>query len=149
MNLVGAMVGLTVIGTALPMVAEMSLAPVIAQKKANNFSVAESQAVAFAAQNEWQEEVLTESIPDNCSVITINDLAYTISCFQGVDQFRAEASRSFRLYSPAVVDDGNNGHGNDADGVDESNPGNSRVYCPYYDPLGEMKANKHCVPVAE
>ena len=131
----------------MPMVADMSLAPVIAQKRANNFSVAESQAVAFAAKNEWQEEVLTESIPDNCSVITIDELAYTVSCFEGVNKFRAEASRSFRLYSPVVVDDGNNGHGNDVDGVDESNPGNSKLYCPYYDPLGEMKANKNCIPV--
>ena len=41
MNIVSAMVGMSIMGAALPMVAQMSIQPSIAQKKAENFGVAE------------------------------------------------------------------------------------------------------------
>lgn len=147
MNLVSTMVGLSIAGTAMPMIAQMSMTPIIAQKQAANFAVAESQAVAFAAANEWQTQVGVP--PDNCSVMFIEANAYSVTCFHGLKRFRAEVTRSFRLYSPTPTstDDGDNGHGNDLDGVDESNPGNSKQYCPYYDPLGETKQFKNCIPV--
>lgn len=145
MNIVSVMVGLSITGTAMPMIAQMSLSPIIASKQASNFAVAESQAVAFASLNEWQTEVSTP--PDNCSVMFIEANAYSVTCFHGLGRFRAEVTRSFRLYTPPSTDDGNNGHGNDLDGVDESNPGNSKQYCPYYDPLGETKQFKNCIPV--
>ena len=56
MNLVSAMVGLSIAGIATPALMDMSLAPVIAQKRAANFAVAESQAVSFTAKNEWKLE---------------------------------------------------------------------------------------------
>ncbi len=146
MNLVSITVGGALIGMLSPFIASMSVQPVIAQKRAANFSAAEAVAVSYSAKNELLEE-LTD-VPTGCSVILLEERAYTISCFQGTGKFRMNASRSFRLLSPLPPsDDGNNGHGNDIDGIDESNPGNSRVYCPYYDPLGEFKENKHCIPV--
>lgn len=146
MNLVSITVGSALIGMLSPFIASMSVQPVIAQKRAANFSAAEAVAVSYSAKNELLEE-LTD-VPTGCSVILLEERAYTISCFQGTGKFRMNASRSFRLASPLpLADDGNNGHGNDIDGIDESNPGNSRVYCPYYDPLGEFKENKHCIPV--
>ena len=146
MNLISTMVGLSIAGVASPMLMDMSLAPVIAQKRASNFSTAEAVAVSYSAKNELLED-LTD-VPTGCSVILLEERAYTISCFQGTGKFRMTASRSFRLRSPLPPkDDGNNGHGNDIDGIDESNPGNSKVYCPYYDPLGEFKENKNCIPV--
>ena len=146
MNLVSTMVGLSIAGVASPMLMDMSLTPVIAQKRASNFSTAEAVAVSYSAKNELLEK-LTD-VPTGCSVILLEERAYTISCFQGTGKFRMTASRSFRLRSLLPpTDDGNNGHGNDIDGIDESNPGNSKVYCPYYDPLGEFKENKNCIPV--
>ncbi len=146
MNLVSITVGGALIGMLSPFIASMSVQPVIAQKRAANFSAAEAVAVSYSAKNELLEE-LTD-VPTGCSVILLEERAYTISCFQGTGKFRMNASRSFRLLSPLPPsDDGNNGHGNDIDGIDESNPGNSRVYCPYYDPLGEFKENKNCIPV--
>lgn len=144
MNLVSITVSGALVGMLSPFIASMSIQPVMAQKRASNFSAAEAVAVSYSAKNELLEE-LTE-VPTGCSVILLEARAYTISCFQGVGKFRMNASRSFRLLSPLpLTDDGNNGHGNDIDGIDESNPGNSRVYCPYYDVLGEMKGNKGCI----
>ncbi len=146
MNLVSITVGGALIGMLSPFIASMSVQPVIAQKRAANFSAAEAVAVSYSAKNELLED-LTE-VPTSCSVILLEERAYTISCFQGTGKFRMSASRSFRLLSPLPPsDDANNGHGNDLDGIDESNPGNSRVYCPYFDPLGEFKENKNCIPV--
>ena len=146
MNIVSVTVTGALMGILSPVVASMSIQPVIAQKRASNFSAAEAVAVSYSAKNELLED-LTD-VPTGCSVILLEERAYTISCFQGTGKFRMTASRSFRLRTPLPpLDDGDNGHGNDIDGIDESNPGNSRVYCPYYDPLGEFKENKHCIPV--
>ena len=146
MNIVSVTVTGALMGILSPVVASMSIQPVIAQKRASNFSAAEAVAVSYSAKNELLED-LTD-VPTGCSVILLEERAYTISCFQGTGKFRMTASRSFRLRSLLPpTDDGDNGHGNDIDGIDESNPGNSRVYCPYFDPLGEFKENKHCIPV--
>lgn len=147
MNITSTLVGLSVMGMAAPALMDASLAPVIAQKRASNFAVAESIAVTYAAANEWADPNALAEVPDGCSLIYLNQFAMSISCFEGKDKFRAEVTRSFRTAVPMPTDDGNNGHGNDADGIDESNPGNSKTYCPYYDPLGEMKQFKGCVPV--
>lgn len=149
MNLMSTLVGLSIAGIATPALLDMSLAPVIAQKRAANFAVAESQAVAFTAKNEWKLEENFTATPEGCSLMYLDQYAMSITCFQGTDKFRAEVTRSFRTPSPPPdVDDGNNGHGNDADGVDESNPGKSAKYCPYYDPLGEFPQFKGCIPVS-
>lgn len=142
MNLVSAMVGLSVMGTALPMIAEMSLAPVIAQKKANNFSVAESLAVAYAAKNEGLLDFTP--VPEGChEPVPIEDDAYMITCDQGEDKFRQAASRSFRL---AVLEGGPGGSGYSS--PHSYTPG---VFCPLWDPWGVINYNDshnvQCIPV--
>ena len=52
MNLVSAVVGLSIMGIAAPTILEMSVSPIIAQKRAKNFSLAESAAVLYVAQNQ-------------------------------------------------------------------------------------------------
>ena len=51
MNLVVTLVGISIMGTAMPMIAQMSIQPHMALKRAENFGIAEATAVTFAAQN--------------------------------------------------------------------------------------------------
>ena len=94
MNIVSALVGLSIAGTAMPMIADMSLAPVIAQKRAINFGLAEQRAVTYAAMNEGQDELA--ELPEGCELEQAGDGAVTITCTEGVNQFRASVSRTFR-----------------------------------------------------
>ncbi len=56
MNIATVTVSAALMGLIALGVAQMSIAPVIAQKKATNFGIAESAAVVFAAQYEGGEE---------------------------------------------------------------------------------------------
>ena len=49
MNIVSSIVGLAIMGTALPMVSNMMIETVVAQKRAENLAVAETSAVSYAA----------------------------------------------------------------------------------------------------
>ena len=49
MNIVSSIVGLAIMGTALPMVSNMKIETAVAQKRAENFAVAETSAVSYAA----------------------------------------------------------------------------------------------------
>ncbi len=126
MNLVSTMVGLSIAGVASPMLMDISLAPGIAQKRAQNFGEAEAVAVTYAAANEGKPD-LVGSVPDNCERTDLGDRAYEVECTKGADtKFVQTVARSFRL---AIVqscndNDGDNGHGNSG-GFDCSNPGNS------------------------
>ena len=151
------LVGITVMGITMPMVAQMSIQPFMAQKRAENLGVAEAQAVGYAAANEGGL-FLTET-PDGCDdPVLLTNGAYSITCTEGVDTpYVQTVTRSFRLQ---VCDDndGNNGHGNSG-GFDCSNPGgggyagNERVFanatpgsfephqCPADDPWGVQYTN--------
>ena len=98
MNIISTTVGLSIMGAAAPMVMEMSLAPIIAQKRAQNFGIAESAAVTFSAAYEGKEVNLPEP-PGGCELTSLTNegLAWEIKCKQGDGQMRAEASRSFRV----------------------------------------------------
>lgn len=132
MNLVSAMVGLTVIGAAAPAVMNVSLQPIIAQKRANNFAIAESAAVSYAASHEGAES-LTLPPPEGCKTEPLQSEAHSVTCSHGDLSYVQTVTRSFRLIPPPSCDDndGNNGHGNSG-GYDCSNPGgyanNARVF---------------------
>ena len=49
MNITSAVVGISLMGTAMPMVVNMTIQPLMAQKRAENLAVAESAAVGYAA----------------------------------------------------------------------------------------------------
>ena len=101
MNIVGSLVGLSIMGAAAPMVAEMSIQPFQAQKRAQNFSIAESLAVTYAAANEGQ--TTTASVPASCVLSDIGPDAHSISCTAGSDQYVQTVARSFRLQTPLSV----------------------------------------------
>ena len=127
MNIVSALVGLTIAGTAMPMIAELSLAPVIAQKRASNFGLAEQRAVTFAALHEGQDALA--DAPDGCELEQLEG-AVSITCTEGEGKFRATVTRSFKTE------------------VDLGYAGNQRVFqyptperysghqCPVYDAWG-------------
>ena len=142
MNIVSALVGLSIAGTAMPMVTQMSIAPFVAQKRAANFGVAEQKAVVYSAANEGGTTM--GEIPDGCEVEEVEAKAFTITCLEGEDQFRAKATRSFRSegvipgqfsypYEPPVS--------------------YTHYQCPHYDPWGVVAFNRthlggrNCVPI--
>ncbi len=106
MNLVSAMVGISIAGIAAPTILEMSVTPIIAQKRAKNFSEAESAAVIFAATNEGASDVA--SPPDNCDLDSTNPPAYTITCKHGTGKYMQTVSRSFRT---AIIQSRNSQNG--------------------------------------
>ena len=95
MNLVSSMIGLSIMGIAAPTILDMSVAPIIAQKRANNFSQAESSAVVFAAAHEGATQVA--AAPNGCTLDGDNAPAYEITCIEGAGtKFIQTVSRSFR-----------------------------------------------------
>ena len=99
MNLTTVLVTLAIAGSATPGITKLALQPVIAQKRATNFGVAETQAVTFAAKNEGQMS-LTKT-PDDCKLQNIGGNAYTITCWEGKSKYRMSATRAFRQWTSA------------------------------------------------
>lgn len=97
------MIGLSIAGVSAPMLMDMSLAPVIAQKRAQVFSLAESLAVTYAASNEGSETDLTappEGAGHKCETASLDDegLSWSVTCKAGIDtQFQQSVKRSFMV----------------------------------------------------
>ena len=141
MNLVSVMVTGALMGMISPFVATMAIQPVIAQKRASNFSIAEASAVTYAALNEGAPA--TTPVPDGCELLALDESnAFSITCTHGESPYKQSAMRSFRL---AVIE------GN-TDNTDitrrEYTPG---VFCPLWDPWGIINYNDshnvQCIPV--
>ena len=142
MNIVSVMVGLTIAGTAMPMVAEMSLQPIFAQKRASNFGLAEAMAVSYAAKNEGG--LTLTPTPDGCTVVPLEEQSYSITCTEGVKSFKQSVTRSFRL---AVLTDGQE----DSSGYTAPVSYTPGAFCSLWDPWGVTNYNDshnvQCIPV--
>lgn len=119
MNIVSSIVGIAIMGAAAPSVMKMSLAPIEAQVRARNFSVAEASAVAFSAT--WEGKPSADWIsdpslvPENCDTpvdTSGNSTGFDITCWGGESIARGddtdsnyyqEVTRSFRLASSAAA----------------------------------------------
>ena len=97
MNLVSAMVGISMATTAMPMVADMVIQPVIAQRRAMNFAAAETAAVTFATLAQDKYTVPEDQLADICSVELIEERTYNVTCTQGEGEFKGQAVRAFSL----------------------------------------------------
>ena len=100
MNIVSSIVGISIMGTAMPMVAQMMIQPYQAMKRAENFGIAESAAVVFAATYEG-----TLDIPENTDTCTSTaregtQNAYSVTCTHGTGQYVQSVTRAFRLAVP-------------------------------------------------
>ena len=95
MNIVGTVVGMTLMASASPMVMNMAIAPAEAIKRSANFSVAEASAVTFAAANEGAQS-LSEP-PENCTTTPLQGNAYSVTCTEGEGKYVQSVTRAFRL----------------------------------------------------
>lgn len=94
------MIGMSIIATASPGVVTMTLAPLEAAKRAENFGVAESAAVVFAATYEG-----TLDIPQNTETCIAaardgTENAYSVTCTHGTGKYVQSVTRAFRLAVP-------------------------------------------------
>ena len=114
MNIVSVTVSAAMMGTLMPGIMTMAIAPSVAQVRSNNFAVAEAQVVAFAANANVAYELPT--VPDNCEV---NKELTEISCVKGDNKYAMIAKRSFQLLDAGAA--GNLGvyYDNDGDGFDD------------------------------
>ena len=98
MNITSAVVAVSLMGMAAPGVAQMATQPMIAQKRAANFGIAEAAAVQFAAVNEGRPDLNMNALDkDRCKLSDLQDRAFSVKCTEGEGQFKMEAERSFRL----------------------------------------------------
>ena len=130
------MIGMSIIATASPGVVTMTLAPLEAAKRAENFGVAETAAVVFAAKYEG-----TLDIPENTDTCTAavregTDNAYSVTCTHGTGKYVQSVTRAFRL---AVPDEGLDNGSNASTGREfayETPTRFSGFQCPTWDPWG-------------
>ena len=104
MNIITVTVGAAVMGTLMPGVMHMSIAPFEAQVRAQNFAIAETAAVTFAAQAEGSQSV--SSVPDGCGLNNLGNAVYTVTCAHGEGAYRQEVSRTLRLDTSSTGETG-------------------------------------------
>ena len=100
MNIVSTIVSITIMGSAMPMVANMAIQPAVAQKRAENFAVAETAAVVFAATYEGTTDIPKDT--DTClsSEREGTENAYSVTCTHGTGKYVQSVTRAFRLAAP-------------------------------------------------
>ena len=119
----------------MPMVMQMAITPAITQVKANNFGIAETSAVTYAALNEGQDN-FTE-VPENCELEELGNEAYKVTCVKGERQFKATVTRAFRNTGSAPV-----GYSGNKRVFDFATPGDFEPHqCPAEDPWGVQYTN--------
>ena len=112
MNLTTVLVAVVIAGSATPGISRMAIQPVVAQKRATNFGIAESQAVTFAAMNEGKMSLT--STPEQCELENIGNNAFAITCWEGESKYKMSATRAFRV-------------GTSAGGIGTVNPGSNPI----------------------
>lgn len=113
-NIISVTVSAGMMGVLLPAVMTMSIAPTIAQIRANNFAAAEATTVAYAANAEVAYELPV--VPDNCK---INDASTEIACVEGEGKYAMIAKRSFLLLDAGAAGTLGVYYDNDLDGFDD------------------------------
>ena len=150
MNIVSVTISAALMGLIAPGVAQMAIMPVLAQKRAGNFGVAESRAVAYAALGEGAPDLPPTNTLQFDGCVAIKDQttgAGTVTCTfpkpvnNKRQKFAQTVSRSFRL---AQLQGGNSGY----TAPRAYTPG---VFCPLWDAWGIINYNDshnvQCIPV--
>ena len=136
MNIVSVIVGMTIAGVAAPQVANMSIQPFIAQKRAENFAVAETAAVVFAATYEGTLDIPQDT--ETCTAATRDgtENAYSVTCTHGTGKYVQSVTRAFRLAVPDEGLDNVNGASTAREFAYETPTRYSGHMCPTHDPWG-------------
>jgi len=155
MNIVSTMVGISIMGAAAPGVMQMSIAPFEAQKRAENFGIAESAAVVFAATYEGTLDIPANT--DTCTAEAREDTenAYSVTCTHGTDRYLQSVTRAFRLAVPDSDLDEVNSASTSREFAYETPTRFSGLSCPYYDEWGTNGYNDQyykamngaCIPI--
>ena len=77
------------------MVSTMMIEAVVAQKRAENFAVAETGAVTYSAGA--QDKYTLPDIPDECEVTLVQDRTYNVTCVHGENSLKQSVTRAFTL----------------------------------------------------
>ena len=95
------MVTMSIVGAMGPVITTMSIAPAEAAKRAENFGVAETAAVVFAATYEGGTDV-PPTATDTCTSEAREgtDNAYSVTCTHGTGKYVQSVTRAFRLAVP-------------------------------------------------
>jgi len=126
----------SLMGILSPVVATMSIQPVIAQKRASNFSVAETAAVVFAATYEGKLELPedTDTCVSKLREGTAN--AFSVTCTHGSGKYVQSVTRAFRLAVPDEGLDGGTATDTSRQFAYETPTRFSGTECPVYDTWG-------------
>lgn len=136
MNIVGTMVGMSLMASAAPMVMNMAIAPAEAAARARNFGIAETAAVVFSATYEGKLD-----IPENtetCVAATREgtDNAYSVTCTHGTGKYVQSVTRAFRLAVPDKGLNSNDSNNNSREFAFETPTRFSGHQCPQQDAWG-------------
>ena len=128
-------------GAAAPGVMQMSIAPLEAQKRAQNFGIAESAAVVYAAQHEGTATSPVAAGDGEPTLLTVG--AWQVTCSYGNDNYRQSVTRGFRVLTQP------SGNNDNTFSVDA--PASFSIWqCPPDDPFGvegfNDRTNGWCVP---
>lgn len=128
-------------GAAAPGVMQMSIAPLEAQKRAQNFGIAESAAVVYAAQHEGT--ATSPVAAGDCEPTLLTVGAWQVTCSYGADNYRQSVTRGFRVLTQP------SGNNDNTFSVDA--PASFSIWqCPPDDPFGvegfNDRTNGWCVP---
>ena len=138
MNLISTMVGMSIMGASAPMVMNMSIAPFEANKRAENFGVAETAAVVFAATYEGT----TDNPKDTDTCISSEregtENAYSVTCTHGQGKYVQSVTRAFRLAVPEQDLKNGDGAGTQNEFTYETPTRYSGHQCPPHDPWESM-----------
>ena len=135
------------------MMVQMSIAPIEAQKRAVNLSMAESLAVTYAANNEGKEDM--DPAPAGCVLDALANNAGEITCTSGTGKYVQTVSRSFRLFDVSAINT-DTGSGNGRTFQYDTPARYSGHQCPNHDQWGvygynddnREHLNGDCIPRA-
>ena len=136
MNIVSSIIGISIMGTAMPMVSQMTIQPYQAMKRAENFGIAESAAVVFAATYEGTLDTPVDT--DTCIAAEREgtENAYSVTCTHGSDQYVQSVTRAFRLAVPETDLNNMDGAARGRTFAYETPTRYSGHQCPVHDPWG-------------
>ena len=95
MNILTVTVSAAMMGVLMPGVMTMSLAPILAGKRAENFATAETSAVSYAAAA--HDKYTLPDVPDGCKLTLVQDRTYNVTCTHGENTLKQSVTRAFTL----------------------------------------------------
>ena len=100
MNVTSVVVGSALMASLAPAVANMSIQPFLAAKRAENFGIAETAAVVYAAKYEGTLDIPANT--DTCIAAARDgaENAYSVTCTHGSGKYVQSVTRAFRLAVP-------------------------------------------------